>query len=443
MKNLFFFLSLFLAVSLNAQEFSTQAEVDAVVLGSTGESLPFWFHSNKRGRIDPLTNFSTWANASGIYSLSENSFLRAGLGVLYHDGYNDEIELDQSFLEFQNSWLQIIAGRKQEPELYNDLSATNENILWSLNARPLPGVSIETTRPIIFWKDAGVGFEAELGEYWLGNERYVKGARLHHKSFHFVINPSPQFHLRFGLQHFVQWAGTSPEYGELSGGFNDYLRIFTGQGGGNEIGEQANALGNHLGSYEIYFTTLVNGHKLQFIYNHLFEDGSGRGFGNTPDGRYGIFFRNKRENKLFNSFIYELYYTRNQSRTSFTTDGSDNYFQNQIYASDYTYEGFIIGVPFILYDREFEGIVNNEILVHHFGIGGVVANKLPYKLLLSYRNYYGAKGVSNHHYDVLSTYLDIRVYDGMFNVKLMAGSDFISDDSPVYGAGIHLSKEFF
>ena len=54
----------------------------------------------------------------------------------------------------------------------------------------------------------------------------------------------------------------------------------------------------------------MNDHELQFMYNHLFEDGSGRRFNNIPDGRYGVFFRNKDETKLFNALLYEIYYTK-------------------------------------------------------------------------------------------------------------------------------------
>lgn len=430
-----------------AQDFSYNAEVNLVGIASTESSNPFWFYSNKRGRADAETNFSGWANSTWQYSLNDKSSLSAGLGVLYYDGRNDEVKLDESFLQYNNTWLEIVAGRKQQAVYYNGLSATNENILWSLNARPLPGIQLRTSRPITVFKDEGIAFEAELEEFWLGNNRIVEGAKLHHKSFHVTINPVESFNLRFGIQHFAQWGGTSPEYGKLPNGLGDYFRIFFGNEGASDAteGGQENALGNHLGSYEASFGTQVNGHQLTFIYNHLFEDGSGRRFRNTPDGRYGVFFENKNMEKSINSFMYEFYYTRNQSKGSSTTDGGDNYFQHQIYGSGWTYDGHVLGVPFILLGNEGEdpSMIQNKVMVHHLGIGGNLFNNNPFKLLLSYRKNYGTKGITNYKFDVLSSYLDLQLYNKWIECNLFVGSDIFTDRSPVFGAGIHLKKDIF
>ena len=62
----------------------------------------------------------------------------------------DEVFIDELYADLKYSWIQVIAGRKQEPELYNGLSASNENILWSINSRPLYGLQIQTNRPGLF-----------------------------------------------------------------------------------------------------------------------------------------------------------------------------------------------------------------------------------------------------------------------------------------------------
>ncbi len=307
----------------------------------------------------------------------------AGVGLLYHDGYSNKLQFDESFLGFENSWLDTYVGRKQRKELYNGLSATNENILWSLNARPLLGVSLKTNRPVYFLKSAGIGFEASLEEFITDDEdRYVKDTRIHHKSFHLVFDKYEKFQLKIGLQHFVEWAGTSPEYGKLPSSFNDYLDVFTGREGNDSVGgQEVNALGNQMGSYEVYLGTVVSHYNVQLIYNHLFDDGSGRVLANTPDGRYGIFIEDQNKGNWIDSFMYELFYTKNQSKNSPTTDGRDNYFNNNLYRSGWTYEHRVLGVPFITLDNDRFRIANNTLLVHHFGISGVAFEKLPYKLL--------------------------------------------------------------
>ncbi len=429
---------------LNAQDVEFSGSFSTKGLFYSEDESPFWMHSNQRGRVDELSNFSGWINGQAKYQIGENAGLELGLGGLYQDGYTDKLQLDESYLAFQNSWLSIVAGRKQRAELYNGLSASNQNILWSLNARPLPGVQISTTRPIFFKNNKGIGFKASLEEYLMDDERYVDNTRLHHKSFHLVYKGSENFQITAGLQHFVQWAGTSPDFGKLPGSFSDYISVITGKEGDDTVGgQEANALGNHLGSYEVYIDTRIANYNVQFIYNHLFEDGSGRVLRNTPDGRYGVYIEDPNPGKWIDAFIYEFYYTKDQSDTDITTDGQDNYFNNNLYRSGWTYESRILGVPFITLDENRFRVNNNKIVAHHIGISGIAFEKLPYRLLSSYRRNYGGKGTSSNKNTILSTYLDLKVWQNLLDVNIQLGADMISDSSTNLGIGLQISKSFF
>ncbi len=410
----------------------------------SGDESPFWMHSNQRGRVNEKTNVSAVLSGLSTYNISENARFSLGLGALYQDGYMDKLQLDESYLGFDNSWLAIHVGRKQSAELYKGLSASNENILWSLNARPMPGISLKTIRPVYFLKSAGLAFQASLEEFITDDDRYVKDTRVHHKSFHLIFDKIPNVEFTVGIQHFVQWAGTSPVYGKLPGSFQDYLNVVTGREGDDDVGgEEANALGNHLGSYVGGIKTSINDYNVEIIYNHLFEDGSGRVLANTPDGRYGIFISAPEQGKWIDAFMYEFYYTKNQSKNSPTTDGSDNYFNNNLYRSGWTYESRILGVPFIFLDKDRFRIINNKVVAHNVGISGIAFSTIPYKLLSSYRKNYGGKGGVQNKNNILSTYLDLNVYQNIFQVNLQVGADFISDDSPNFGAGLQLSKSLF
>ncbi len=429
---------------VNAQRLSYEAFGSITGIAYSQEESPFWFNSNQRGRIVESSNISALFSTKATYQISENTNLEIGLGGLFHDGYTEELQLDESYLGFQNNWLLAHIGRKQKIELYRGLSATNQNILWSLNARPLPGISFQTKKPVYFWKSAGLAFEASLEEFITDDERYVVDTRVHHKSFHLVIDKIPNFEIKLGLQHFAQWAGTSPDFGKLPGSFSDYLDVFLGQEGNVDVGgQEVNALGNQLGSYEIYIITTVSDYKVQILYNHLFEDKSGMLLRNTPDGRYGIYIEDPEQGKLVDAFMYEFYYTRNQSKNFPTSDGEDNYFNNNLYRSGWTYENRILGVPFITLDENRFRVNNNKIIAHHIGVSGTVFNKLPYKLLSSYRKNYGGKGQDKLNSSILSTYVDLKVWQNLVDVNVQIGADINSIDSPNFGGGVQLSKKFF
>ncbi|WP_026838129.1 capsule assembly Wzi family protein [Gillisia sp. JM1] len=429
---------------LHAQEIKYEGFGSLTGIMYSQNESPFWMHSNQRGRIDEASNVSAFFSGKATYQFSQNAILEVGIGGLFHDGYTEKLQLDESYIMLENKWLKAYAGRKQKELLYDGLSASNQNILWSLNARPLPGISLSLMNPVRISKKLGLSIDATLEEFITDDERYVENTRIHHKSFHVIFDKLNNFEIKAGLQHFVQWGGTSPDFGELPSSFGDYVDVFTGKEGEDTVGgQEANALGNHLGSYEVYITTSVNDYKVEILYNHLFEDGSGRVLRNTPDGRYGVFVKSPDSDNFINSVMYELYYTKDQSDDDITTDGNDNYFNNNLYRSGWTYESRIIGVPFITLDDNRFRINNNKIIVHHIGLSGVVGD-LPYKLLTSYRKNYGAKGAGNFKKStILSTYLDLKVWQDLFDINLQLGADLNSIAAPNFGAGVQISKKFF
>ena len=227
------------------------AEVNLTAQGSTKKLLPFWMYSNTRGRFSSETNALGLVTGRVQHDLNSGAIIELGAGGILHDGFSEKFALDEAYLQFRNQHFYITGGLKQKEELYNGLSATNENILWSLNARPLPGIEIGTTKP--FFVFPGVGFEGRWGEYLMEEDRHVPWARVHHKKFNIVLQPSEDWQIKAGIQHFAQWGGVTPDRGPQPEGFTDYLRIISGRQGGEEAlqGDIENSLGNHLGSWEI------------------------------------------------------------------------------------------------------------------------------------------------------------------------------------------------
>ncbi|MCZ2845020.1 MAG: hypothetical protein O2U61_00750 [Candidatus Bathyarchaeota archaeon] len=417
------------------------------------EELPFWMYHNQRGRIEKETNLLSRLSGQAIYDIGQKGILEAGAGFLARDAHSDRAFIDELYLNYTKGWFELIFGRKQRSEVYNGLSASNESILRSLNARPLPGIQLGTTRPVFILRN--FGFEASWEEYLMDDERFVDNARLHHKSFHLVYSAADRnFKIKAGIQHFAQWGGTSRIHGKQPNSANDYFRIITGRGGDTDAveGDQLNVLGNHIGSYELFITKKFKDFDVELLYNHLFEDGSGSRLGNTPDGRYGIFIDFNNKKNWINSLIYEFYYTKHQSSTTTGNHISDDYFNNYAYRSGWTYKNQVIGAPFFLtnyYNEEFsQGFIrigNNIFVAHHLGISGVAFKKVPYKVLTAYRKNYGHKrllgGFQNvDHYttndprgkyilpsEILSSYLDLQVLQSDINLDLILAADFSSE----------------
>lgn len=449
MFNRFFLLFLFSFIATSAQKIDYSAAFSLQGVFSSEENNPFWLHSNTRGRIGEETNIAGWLTGKGNYIFRNGSFIEVGIGGLYHDGFADEVELDEYYLSFDNTWMEAYAGKKQKKEFLRGLSATNESILWSLNSRPIPGIGFEIYEPVYFWKKAGLGFRLSWEELFSDEkDRYIQNIRIHHKSFHLVFSGIKNVELSAGVQHYVQWAGKSPEHGDLPSGFDDYLQVITGGsiiGGDGFIGDQEiNGLGNHLGGYEAQLNISISHFNVSLIYNTIFEDMSGIKLRNTPDGRYGLFIEDQEENKWIEAFMYEYYFTRNQSKNYPTTDGKDDYFNNHLYKSGWTYDHQVIGLPFFVVREDNLGIAHNNIVAHHIGITGDAFYTYPYKFLASYRGNYGVKGGTSKPVErIVSILFDMEVWQEFVNINLQIGADFNSETSENVGVGIKVEKSLF
>ncbi|WP_026837177.1 capsule assembly Wzi family protein [Gillisia sp. JM1] len=427
-------------------EFSGEANLQGML--SSKEDLPFWFYSNQRGRVSSETSIAGWINGKMKYDISNDASLEIGAGVLYQDAFKDEVFIDELYADFKYKWLQVIAGRKQKEELYNGLSATNENILWSLNARPLTGIQI-SSETIYFNSSEKLGFDFAWEDYYQ-SDHTDDFAFLHHKNFHLIYNFNQKYSIRAGLQHFAQWGGNSPRFGNQPDGFEDYLRVVAGYQGGEDAGagDQENVLGNHLGSWELFVIRKFKQSSVQLIYNSIFEDGSGSRLANAPDGRYGIFWEHNNEDKLINSIIYEFYYTRHQSH-NVNRWGADNYFNNGTYSKGWAFKNKVIGLPLFTYDKETQLVINNKFIAHHIGIGGQFSSyfqSFPYRILLSYAHnegtYRSTLNTEDLNEDVLNFYSKWRLLNLPIKVDAVLGLEFNSYKEPIYAGGISISKRF-
>lgn len=370
--------------------------------------LPFWLYTNTYGKITGDTYLWGTVGVTTPFSKSNTrafdfSFGAIGTGTL-EKGEENRLFLNQLYgrLRWQN--LVVDLGIIDPEICYDGLSSTNGNMLYSTNSRSLPGINLRTWDFIkLPWIGKWVSFKAQYGEYMMTDDRFAGDrTRLHHKMLDVKFTIVPQFSFEVGLDHYAQWAGTTPKDGKLPRSFKDYLRVVLIKEGGDDAPDnEINKLGNHIGMHFAKFKYHNEKWAAEIYFNHMFEDGSGEKFRNRPDGLYGLYFTRQKEQKWFKSFVYEFYYTKcqtgpyhNDPVTGEVVGGNDNYFNNSIYQSGWTLFGNVIGSPFFTPKPKNEngltiGVINNRFYAHHLGICGELPGKIQYKLRMSYSLNYG------------------------------------------------------
>lgn len=401
---------------------------------SSEENLPFWMVSNQFGLIPNSNNAIASVSffSSKEYSNSNFNFNYKASVAGYVADKND-VFIKELFGEFEfNSWL-ITIGSKYDEILYDGLSSSNGNIIKSNNTRATPGINVQTKGflQLPFAKN-WLSFKANYAEYLLNDERIVDNVHLHQKSLHFKSTLSPKLDLIVGLDHYVQWGGTSEEYGKLASSFSDYLRMVTGSSGGEDssFGERINALGNHVGNYIVQLDFYGNRTNWQFYWSHLFEDRSGRELSNYPDALYGIFIDLKQPENKISHLLFELTYTKHQGLETSINGLSDHYFNNKIYESGWTFYGNTIGSPFFIPRINSlglsEGIYESysRFIAYHVGVNGKLTKNFNYTTKLSHVNYAGQFGEALENKKITSGIFQIDYQNERFPFQLSLGGAF-------------------
>lgn len=429
-----------------SQQFEVTGEAQATAIIATKAETPFWFHTNTNYALSSLSNLSATAELAANVTFSTFK-INAGAAVFGRDGVENTVQRRDLYVQFQNQWLLATVGAKKQKEVLDGLSTTNQNFLWSGNARPLPGILLEANEPIKISNTFAVDWG--IGHYEMNDNRFVNRPYLHYKRLGLIAKFNEKNKISAQIQHYAQWGGTSPVYGKLKTGFKDFFKVFFATNTA-EIGledETENAIGNHLGSYLLNYEFKNKWGQFSVYHEHPFEDGSGTRLANFPDGVWGVFFKPQNQ-KIIASVLYEYIDTSDQSGIS-AASGFDGYFGNSIYRSGWSYEEQIIGVPFILYDKTVEitaissPYINNRSRVHHIGISGSFS-KFDWQVKSTYAQYLGSYRKPftpswNYWYNFGSLSYKIEKL-GTFTV--MGGADFSNVAKSLFGGGISYSYGF-
>lgn len=415
-------------------------------LGSIGfipnDRLPFWSFTNSQGFLSESSSYGVSAFAKAEYSLSDNHLITLGAGAYLSDGFNDNLRRSNLYIEYKNNWILVTAGAKEVVEELYNLSTINDNILLTGNTRPLPGIIISNVKPIKLSEEFSL--DAALAHYNLNDDRSTKNAQIHYKMIraNWTINETSS--LSVALRHYAQWGGRLSDGTKLPSDIKAFGRVFIGANGGDidNPNEAINALGNHLGSYNINYKKHLKNGTLALYHQSLFDDRSGRELNNFPDGVWGVNYQPK-ENTLIKSILYEYIQTVSQSGAPRPTEGiaqqsgGDNYFINSIYRSGWTYEGAIIGLPFLNPFGNTTTPSNNRMIGHHLGLAGSLG-KIDYTIKGSYIQNLGTynspiKPRQQAFYSYANFSYDTNIL-GIINLFL--GADYINNFSNATSIGI-------
>lgn len=377
---------------------------------STNETLPFWIYSNKFGNVPKTDHLlvTTSLSSSSKKTSSNVAFSYKASFTGYATNSKKSILVNELYgsLHFKN--FNVDLGVKHADILWKGLSSSNGNIAFSTNARSFPGYNFSTLNYIklpFFRK--WLSFKATYGDYLLNDNRFVDNTLLHSKSLHFKSKINSKLDFTLGLNHYVQWGGNSPNYGKQPSGFNDYLKVITGSSGGKNAngGDQINALGNAIGVYLLQLNSKGTKTNWSIYYSHPFEDRSGREFMNYPDALYGFFIDLKKPRGFISHILTEVTYTKHNSGPTphyydedggyHAASGRDDYFNNFVYNSGWTYFGNTIGSPyFTTVPVNEDGITNgiilgdNRFVAINIGWKGMLRN-MKYKTIFSNTTYTG------------------------------------------------------
>jgi hypothetical protein len=303
----------------------------------------------------------------------------------------------------------------------------------SQNARPMPMLllSVPEYTNVPFTKGY-LQFKGTYAHGWFGEGRFMSDALMHEKSF-YLRGGSKKIKAYAGLVHLVVWGGEHPTFGKAPISARDYFRVISSSAGvnlapdgGNPIfGEQINVLGDNLGVFDFGINASLKHADVKFYYQIPYEDWSGTRFWKNRDQLVGISLKNKTDFPFITAFSYEYLNTKYQSGPGFTDPqandpydnfgydygGRDNYYNNYLYRSGWTFQDRILGTPLFFTKARMQNympgftdpdinrfdfnIINNRIVAHHLGIKGRINPQIEYKFLATFSRNHGTYGGLN------------------------------------------------
>ena len=174
MKKYILIISLMAAcMTAGAQGWNVKWNADTYMLAGTGDYLPFWSRTGHDG-ILPYSSAGVVAGGADVsYNASNGIFFEAGANLVGSVAARNPWQKDQvnglvDRLYVSGGWkmLRLDVGMIPRIKSLGDLSISGGDIMWSGNARNIPGINASTDW-IYFEKGHWFGFKGNLAHYQL------------------------------------------------------------------------------------------------------------------------------------------------------------------------------------------------------------------------------------------------------------------------------------
>jgi len=432
-------------------QIQTNTEFSNNKIGNT----PFWAKTNRWGATPSNNqNYINQLNFSIDREISDSLILSLGAEISEVGGKN-QWESSELYVDISNKWGNIMLGRKKSFLGENDLSLSLGSMILSSNALPIPKVSL--TIPdvhLLKFQNIPIKIKGGLSHGWLDKGIYSKAPLLHEKWLYFSYEKN-NYSGHLGLIHEAVWGGATKTFGSQPTSVEDYLRVFFLREGSSSatFGEQFNALGNHLGMWDLGIQIKKVDYNFHFYLQHPFEDRSGAHWLlNYPDGLWGLSAHANNKKGWVTDFLMELLYTMHQSGSEGSDYGRDDYYNNYLYKGGWVYKGNVIGNPMLTLGqneiRDWKHIVNNRIIAIHSGIEGNISTYFQYRILATYSKNFGTydnrdqSDKKGFKYDYeggltqLSYRVDLTTYKWFPQKNIAATLSLIGDQGELYNNSI-------
>ena len=364
--------------------------------------------------------------------------------------YHSTIILQQLYVDVRWRKALFTIGAKQQPAELRDNLLSSGAQTFGINARPVPQGrlamadwwSIPRTNDWLAVKGHiayGIMSDADWEEAFVGTsgKTYNRWTRYHEKAGYIRIGKEEKFPLTLtvGLEMAAQFGGTLYNYRgtdqngyrgsdalKLKSDIRSYWNAFIPGGGDTNETEFKNAEGNQVGSWLLRFNWEAENISIGLYGDHFFEDHSSmffldyNGYGegehwkekqklkffvyDLRDGQLGLDFRLKNF-RWIEAVTLEFMNTKYQSgpvyhdRNSGNSDhigGIDDYY-NHSTLPGWQHWGQAIGNPLYRSPQyNTDGYIyfeHNRFTAWHGGVRGSLADKLDYRLLLTWQKSFG------------------------------------------------------
>lgn len=410
-----FFLGLSLELISIAQERdSLNATIGSGIIVSKSDFNPFYLVHNRWGTVkDNQDAFITG-------ELSYSKIINKGWNVKGSLGFRNKY-LREAYLS--SSWknVQLYGGRTRQVlgGLENN-NLTTGSLATGRNSLPIPQIGIEIDYFSLPLSYGYVKLKGGISHGWFETDRYISKPLLHQKYAKVLIDLDDLIGARAysSLIHFAQYGGVSPVGDRQPSSFNDFVKVFFGQGIPNPLGGTAgesNAVGNHVGITEWTWDQRIGRHRLQINYQKPFEDQGSMQYISFKDFLVGLRLQYPEDSNI-KSIYFEWIRTMSQSGAGLPdpTDnveseeenfgyefgGRDDYYNNWLYQTGWTYNQRILSNPLFLtynwalnflpnFPNYNNQVINNRISAFHLGALVDMSDNLSLRGMLTYSVNYG------------------------------------------------------